>query len=194
MDEITRQTLLLFTEKAEKLQDYIRIDNHLGGLIGVYSTKGENDWQWFEEINVFIMTFRWFLIPGRNVAYDIALYPYSEKGTPRRPRLLDLPGISADWKARAQKAWEEGTAFLALPLPNLGQPITRWQALEVFLYGDIVHQTQRDAFLAWQKGPTFGKFLLHCTDSLLFLFETWIFPLSEASKRELEQQNGEKHA
>ncbi len=186
MNETSRKTLELFIEKAEKLHEYISEDNHLGGLIGVYSSIGEDDWKRYPELDGFVTTFRWFLQPEGIDEFDISLFPSTRGGLAKRPKLLDLTDVSDNWKGVVEKAWESGKDFLKLELIDIDEPITRWKVLEVFIYGDIVHATQRETFKEWQRNPDlFGKLSLHFTSSLAFIFFELILPVAEASKQEL---------
>ncbi len=190
MNETSRKTLELFIEKAEKLREYLSKEgNHFGGLIGIYSSIGEDDWQRYPELDGFVNTFRWFLLSTPNGKFDISLYPSQRDGTPKRPRLLDLADVSDAWKKVVEKAWEAGNAFLKLELIDIEEPITRQKVLEVFIYGDIVHPTQRETFLEWQRNPDlYGKLSLHFTSSLAFMFFEWILPVAEATRQELRRE------
>lgn len=186
MNETSRKKLELFIEKAEKLHEYISEVNHLGGLIGVYRNIGDDDWKRYPELDGFVTTFRWFLQPEGKDEFDISLYPSTRNGVAKRPKLLDLANVSDNWKEVVTKAWESGNDFLKLELIDIDEPITRWKVLDVFIYGDIVHATQRETFKEWQRNPDlFGKLSLHFSDSIAFMFFEWILPVAEASKQEL---------
>ncbi len=190
MNRTSRKTLELFIEKAEKLREYVSKEGgHFGGLLGIYSTIGADDWKRYPELDGFVTTFRWFLQPTHNGEFDISLYPSKRDGTPMRPKLLDFTDVSDVWKEVVEKVWEAGIAFLKLELIDIEEPITRWKVLDVFMYGDIVHPTQRETFLAWQGNPNlYGKLSLHFTDTLAFMFFEWILPVAEATKRELGRE------
>jgi hypothetical protein len=80
--------------------------------------------------------------------------------------------------------------FLALAPPNImynGEPITRRQILETFLYGDNVHvnATQRETFNQWRRLPDlFGELQLEFVTILGFMFGQ-ICEVAEACKHEL---------
>ena len=186
MNETSRKTLELFIEKAEKLHEYIAEVNHLGGLIGVYRNRGDDDWKRYPELDGFVITFRWFLQPEGKDEFDISLYPSTRNGIAKRPKLLDLDDVSVHWKEVVTKAWESGNEFLKLELIDIDEPITRWKVLDAFIYGDIVHATQRETLKEWQRNPDlFGKLSLHFSVSLVFMFFEWILPVAEASRQEL---------
>jgi hypothetical protein len=185
MNELSQTTLALFIEKADQLHEYIGADNHLGGLLGVYSTTNGDTWRLYPEIYGFVLNYRRFIQQEKK--YDISLYPLKSDGSIRCPKLLDLADVSEGWKAEVSNAWQAGSNFLTLNLSDVG--ITRRTILDVFLYGEMIHTTQYETFKQWKDDPAFfGKVGLHFTEALGFTFFEYIRPLAEVSRRELLRQ------
>lgn len=197
MDEASRITLELFVEKAERLVKYVR-ENHVrnsivvnpGGLVGVFRNAEEEEWQLASTLDGFLVTFRMFVQPGDR----IALYSL-ERDSQRQPKrqkskLLDLAGLSPDWYAKIEQAYQLVDVFLAGEPPSLiynGEPITRRKILETFLYGDNVHvnATHRETFNQWRCLPNlFGELQLEFVTILVFMFSQ-ISEVTGACRHEL---------
>lgn len=186
MNETTRKTLELFVEKTDELYEYIAAGNRLGGLMGVYSNTDGKTWKLHKEVNGFVVTFRWFIQSERDDTLDIALYASHRNGLAKTPRLFSLTDVSNEWSAAVTSAWAAGNNFLDLNLSDIETPMTRRKVVDVFIYGNIVHATQRDTFKDWQKDPEqFGRLSLHFTSTLAFMFFEWIRPVADACKKEL---------
>ncbi len=183
MDEIARTALELFVEKAERLAKYVRENDahnsivvNPGGLMGVFRNLEEEEWQIASTLDGFLVTFRLFVQPGDR----IALYSLERdsQGQPKRqrPKLLDLMGLSPAWYEKVEQAYQWVDVFLALAPPNLmynGEPITRRQILETFLYGDGVHvnATHRATLQQWRRFPDlFGELQFAFVTILNFMF------------------------
>ncbi len=179
MIETSRETLELFVEKAEELKKDYR------GVMGVFRNVAEEEWQNYPEIRGFLLTFRMFIQPRDR----IALYE-SNRGSPERPKLLDLTGISDSWYEKVKQAHKWVTCALAITPPNLiydGKPITRWEVLETFLYGDLAHTNpaKRKTFKQWKEEPDlFGNLQFEFVSILAFMFDQ-ILVVAEESKQEL---------
>ncbi len=182
MNETSRKTLELFIEKAEELAKYVSEHNY-GGLMGVFRNVGEEEWQIHPEIRGFLLTFRMFIQSGDGIALYV-----SKQDSPKRPKLLDLTGMSDSWYEKVEQAYKWVADALAIAPPNLiydGQPITRWKVLETFLYGKFAHATKREIFNQWQRVPDlFGNLQFEFVSILAFMFGE-ILAVAEASKQEL---------
>jgi len=184
MDEITRNTLELFIEKTERMLRYITSSNYLGGLFDTYSMDNGKTWDIHIEADGSILTFRRFI--QREKTLDISLYPLRKNGSIDRPKLLDLPDVSDEWKQVVTTAWTKGSEFLTLDLPDV--PFTRLQILEVFIYGDAIHPTKYKQFKAWKNDTVlYGKVVQHFKDVLGFLFFEHIQTVAEACRKELRK-------
>src|SRR5712691_3521672 len=102
MDEVSRKTLELFVEKAEKLAKYVRENDarntivvNPGGLLGVFRNAEDEEWQVASTLDGFLVTFRLFIHKRDN----IALYRLErdKQGQPFRPELVDMAGMSESW-------------------------------------------------------------------------------------------------
>src|SRR5438105_432392 len=97
----TIETLELFIEKAEELAQYAASTHYFGGLLGVFRRGEEEEWQMYQEIRGLLLTFRMFIQSNEN----IAIFPVSIKGQLKRPKLLDLTGLSGYWREHAERAY-----------------------------------------------------------------------------------------
>ncbi len=187
MDETSRKTLELFIEKTQDLAEYVS-ENNPGHLIGIIRNVGEEEWHIHSGIQGLLLTFRMF-IQSRD---KIALFVLEQEpdGQPRRPELLDLPGMSDNWYEKVGQAHKWVTDALAIAPPDLiynGKPITRWEILEVFLFGKYAHANaaKRGTFNRWQSVPDlFEKLLLEFVSTLWFIIGQ-VLAVAEASKYEL---------
>ena len=179
MIETSRETLELFVEKAEELKKDYR------GVLGVFRSVGEEEWQNYPEIRGFLLTFRLFI----QRKDGIALY-VSEQGSSKRPELLDLPGMSARWLERVEQAHKWITDALAIEPADLvydGKSIKRWEVLQTFLYGKFAHLNvdKRQTFQKWQQTPIlFAKLQFEFVTIVGFIFGQ-ILEVAEVSKQEL---------
>jgi hypothetical protein len=202
MDEVSRNTLELFVDKAERLAKYIR-ENHAlnsivvnpGGLLGVFRNAEDEEWQVASTLDGFLVTFRMFVQPGDRIALYSLERDSQERDSQRqpkrqKPKLLDLAGLSPDWYEKVEQAYKLVDVALAVTPPNLmfnGEPITRRKVLETFLYGDNVHvnATKRETFNQWRHLPDlFGELQLEFVTILGFMFGR-ILEVAEACKHEL---------
>src|SRR5258708_9140484 len=140
MDEVSRNTLERFIENVEELKQYCTPANNFGGLMGIFRGSDEEQWQIHPAIKGLLLTFSMFIKSKDGIA------PYvlerDGKGQPPRPKLLDLPGTSESWKEVVREAYKQFDTLLSFTLPKLvynGQPITRWEVLETFMYGKYAH-------------------------------------------------------
>ncbi len=195
MDDVSRNTLELFVEKAGKLAKYVR-ENHAlnsivvnpGGLVGVFRNAEEEEWQIASTLDGFIVTFRMFI----HKRDRIALYRLQrdKQGQPIRPELLDLPGMSDNWYEKVKQAYKWIDDALAIAPPNLmynDEPITRWKILETFVYGEYAHAqpTHRETVNQWRRdADLFGKLRFEFVTILGFMFGQ-ISEVAEVSKHEL---------
>ncbi len=190
MDEVSRKTVELFIEKAEDLTKYAS-ENNYGGLMGVFRSVEEEEWQIHPAIRGFLLTFRMFIQSGDGIA--LYVLERDSQGQPKRPKLLDLTGMSDSWHEKVGQAYKLVADALAVTLPNPiynGEPITRWKILETFLYGEFAHTTQRETFNQWQRVPDlFGNLQFEFVGILGFMFGQ-ILAVAEASKHELGQAPG----
>ncbi len=195
MNDVSRNTLELFIEKADKLAKYVR-ENHAltsivvnpGGLMGVYRNSDVEEWQIASTLDGFLVTFRMFI----HKRDRIALYRLDrdKQGQPIRPELLDLPGMSDNWYEKVKQAYNWIDTALAIAPPNLmynDEPITRWKILETFVYGEYAHAdpTHRETLNQWRRDTDlFGKLQFEFVTILGFMFGQ-ILEVAEACKHEL---------
>jgi len=160
---------------------------HWRGVIGIFRSAREEEWQNYPEIRGFLLTFRMF-IQRRD---RIALY-VSDQGSPKRPELLDLADMSDSWYEKLGQAYKWVADALTIAPPNLiydGKPITRWEVLETLLYGDLAHMNpaKRKTFKQWQDKPDlFGNLQFEFVGILAFMFDQ-ILVVAEESKQELRR-------
>lgn len=197
MDKLTRITLELFVEKAERLTKYVR-ENHAlnsvivnpGGLVGIFRNSEEEEWQIASTLDGFLVTFRMFVQPRDRIALYSLKRDSHRQLLRQKPKLLDLTGLSLSWYEKVEQAYTLIDTTLATPLPNLvynNIPITRREILETFLYGDGVHinAANREIFNQWRHSTTlFGGLQLEFVTILGLIFGQ-ILEVAEFGKREL---------
>jgi hypothetical protein len=192
VDEVSRKTLELFIEETEDLKKYIS-ENSYGGLMGIFRRVKEEEWQIHPAIRGFLLTFRKFIQSGDGIA--LYVLERDSRGKPKRPKLLDLTGTSDSWHEKVEQAYKWVADALVIAPPNLiynGEPITRWEILETFVYGKFAHAntTKRETFNQWRRLPDlFGNLQLEFVTVLMFMFDQ-IWAVAEASKHELERAPG----
>ena len=127
-----------------------------------------------------------------NLTTWATLLEQDSQGQPKRqkPKLLDLVGLSPDWYEKVEQAYQWVDVFLALAPPNImynGEPITRRQILETFLYGDNVHVNaiHRETFNRWRRLPDLFGELQHEFVTILGFMLVQIWEVAEASRHEL---------
>ena len=195
MDDKTRKTLELFVEKAERMKKYIQ-ENHArnsivvnpGGLMGVYRNADDEEWQIASTLDGLLVTFRMFVQSKDGI--DLYLLERDSQGKRRRPKLLDLPGLSDVWYEKVEQAYKNIDTLLSIAPSNLfynGEPIERWKILETFLYGDGVHVNpiHRETFNQWQHFPDLFGDLKHWFLTILGFIVGQILEVAEVSKHEL---------
>src|SRR5437879_4197372 len=127
VNQASRETLELFVEKTEKLKDNYR------GVMGIFRNAEEEEWQFYREIDGFLLTFRIFIQQRDGIALYVPRRGMQDQ--PDRPKLLDLPGMSDSWHGKVEQAYKWVVDALAIAPPNLiynDKPITRWEVLETF--------------------------------------------------------------
>jgi hypothetical protein len=204
----TIETLELFIEKAEELAHYAATTHSFGGLLGVFRRGDEEAWQMHPEIRGLLLTFRMFIQSNEN----IAIFPVSIKGQLKRPKLLDLTGLSAQWHEHAERAYINIVALFCgydeakkvqnsptglyldrdlKPLPTgysyNNTPISRWEILDTFLYGFFSHTTKRDTFKQWQQEPELMGNLNSVFVDIVGFISGQIWELMKISKQELHR-------
>lgn len=204
----TIETLELFIEKAEELAQYAISTNHFGGLLGVFRSGEEEEWHMHPEIRGVLLTLRMFIQSNES----IAIFPVSMKGQLRRPKLLDLTGLSEQWHQQAERSYinivalfcgydeakkvQNRSAVLFIdrdlkPLPTgnsyNNKPISRWEILDTFLYGFFSHTTKRDTFKQWQQVPGLIGNLNFAFVDIVGFISGQIWELMEISKQELHR-------
>ena len=197
MNEVSRITLELFIEKAERLAKYVRENDarnsivvNPGGLMGIFRNPEEEDWQVASTLDGVLVTFRLFVQPRDGIALYPLVRDSQRQPIPQRPQLLTLAGLSSDWYEKVEQAYYWVDAFLAIAPPNLmynGEPITRRQILETFLYGDNAHvnDTERKTLNQWRGLPDLlGDLQLEFVTVLNFILGQ-IFEVAAACKHEL---------
>lgn len=121
MDDKTRKTLELFVEKAERMKKYIQ-ENHArnsivvnpGGLMGVYRNADDEEWQIASTLDGLLVTFRMFVQSKDGI--DLYLLERDSQGKRRRPKLLDLPGLSDVWYEKVEQAYKNIDTLLSIAL------------------------------------------------------------------------------
>jgi len=95
MNEASQERLELFVEMAERLLSRRK----LLSLIGIHQNVGEEKWQYHEEIEGFLLTFRLFLLHKEGIAlYKAGL------SSPEQLELLALTDVSERWKEKVRQA------------------------------------------------------------------------------------------
>ena len=158
--------------------------------MGILRNAENEEWQIASTLDGFLVTFRMFVQPRDK----IALYPLERDSQHqllrRRPKLLDLVGLSPEWYKKVEQVYQLVDNLLAIAPPNLlynGEPITRRKVLETFLYGDNVHVNtlERETFNQWRRDrDLFGAFQLEFVTILGFIFGQ-ILEVADACKHEL---------
>ena len=189
MDEVSRNTLERFIENVEELRKYCTPENKYGGLMGIFLRSDEEEWQIHPAIKGFLLTFSMFIKSRDGIA------PYvlerDREGQPTRPKLLELSGTSESWKEVVREAYKLFDTLLSFAPPKLvynGQPITRWEVPETFMYGKYahVHPAKHETYKQWERDrELFGELLLTFQDAIGFMFFEILLPIAEASKHEL---------
>ena|SRR5579875_291011 len=202
----TKETLELFVEKAEELAQDAASTQHFNGLLGVFRTDETEGWQTYRELKGHLLSFRIFIQPNEH----LAIFPISVQGQIKRPKLLDLPNVSPLWREQAERVYynivalfcgydeakkvQNSTATLFIdrdltPLPTgysyNNKPITRWEILDIFLYGLFAHTTKHKIIKQWQQDPIlFGNLKFEFVGIVGFI-SGQIWELMQASKEEL---------
>lgn len=189
MDEVSRNTLERFVENVEELKKYCTPENNYGGLMGIFRGSDEEQWHIHPAIKGFLLTFSMFIKSRDGIA------PYvlerDREGQPTRPKLLDLPGPSESWREKVEQAYKQFDTVLSFTPPRLvynGQPITRWEVLETFIYRKYAHAhpAKNETYKQWERDPDlFGELQLTFQDAIIFMFFEILVPIAEASKHEL---------
>ncbi len=90
-----------------------------------------------------------------------------------------------------REAYKQFDTLLSFTPPKLvynGQPITRWEVLETFMYGKYahVHPAKNETYKKWQRDQElFGELQLTFQDAIVFMLFEILLPIAEASKHEL---------
>lgn len=198
MNETSRETLELFVEKAERLAKYIRENDarntivvNPGGLMGVFRNAAEEEWQIASTLDGFLVTFRVFVQPRDGIALYSLERDSHRQPKRQKPKLLDLEGLSPDWYEKVGQAYKYiDDALNIARFSYNGQPITRREILEAFLYGDGVHMeaSHRETLKQWRQLPDlFGDLQFEYTTILGFMFGQ-IMEVAEAAKQELARR------
>lgn len=199
MNDEAQRTLELFIEKAERLSRFVR-ENHAprglvvnpGGLMGIFRENDGEEWEIASTLEGFLATFRMFVQARDKIAlYSLERDPQGQVKK-RKPRLLDLAGLSAEWYEKVERVYATIDLALAVVPPKLiynDQPITRREVLETFLYGDYVHVTRRELFQQWRsQKDVFAELQFEFVTILGFLFGQ-ILDVAEACRHELRQSD-----
>jgi len=152
-------------------------------LIGIHRNVGEEKWQHHEEIEGFLLTFRFFLLHKEGIAlYKAGL------SSPEQLELFKLTELSESWCETVRQACQSIIDFLATePRMYADTSISRWTILETFLYGDFGHAeaAKRKVLKQWQDVPElFEQLQLDFSGILMFMLQQ-IMVVAEASKNEL---------
>ena len=202
----SRELLELFIEIAEELAYYAATTRSFGGLLGVVRRGDGEVWQMHPEIRGHLLTFRLFIQSNEAIAF----FPVTMKGQLKRPKLLDLTGLSSQWHEHAERAYSNIVALFCgydeakkvqnnpnglcldrdlTPLPtgysynNL--PISRWEILDTYLYGFFSHMTKRATFKQWQQEPELMGNLNAAFVDIVGFISGQIWELMAISKQEL---------
>lgn len=184
----TKETLELFIEKAEKAREiYISLVKHKVGLVNPLELTRNSDnelWRTHLEIESLLPTLRMFIDKWDG----IAIYVVNKEGRPERPAFLDLPGMSENWHTTVEQAYKFIDAVLTITPQNHthnNEPITRWIALETFIYGESIHTTQRKTLKQWEQEPNLYADLISAYTDAVTIILGQVMVIAEASKPEL---------
>lgn len=213
LDEDVKNTLELFIERATALKQFISENKFGGGLVGLFRSVDEKEWQIHSAINGCLCILRSFLQRQDH----ITLFSVEEARTPeqtesrgpqflqtlvgplpqfgqlpplKRPNLFDL-NVSAEWREAVYHAYDQiYLAFAIVPdsLTALGQPLTRFDVFDTFFYGKFVHVTaeKRKKYNQWKSElELFNELKKVFMDSLVFVIGQ-ILKVAEASQKELD--------
>ena len=191
MDEVSRNTLERFIENVEELKKYCTPENNYGGLMGIFRRSDEEQWHIHPAIKGLLLTFSMFIKSRDGIAPYLLERDGTGQPTRTRPKLLDLPGTSKGWREKVEQAYKQFDTLLSFTPPKLvynGQPITRWEVLETFMYGKYahVHPAKNETYKQWERDTElFGELQLTFQDAIGFMFFEILVPVAEASKHEL---------
>ncbi len=159
--------------------------------MGIFRRSDEEQWHIHPAIKGLLLTFSMFIKSRDGIAPYLLERDGTGQPTRTRPKLLDLPGTSKGWREKVEQAYKQFDTLLSFTPPKLvynGQPITRWEVLETFMYGKYahVHPAKNETYKQWERDTElFGELQLTFQDAIAFMFFEILLPVAEASKHEL---------
>ena len=191
LEENTKNTLELFVERTEALAQFVRENRFGGGLVGLFRTVDEGEWQIHSAINGSLCILRSFLQAGDGIALFL-LARDSPQGPLRRPELLTLD-VSDSWRETVHHAYEQINTVLAYEPDNLfynGKAMSRLEVLDTFLYGKFVHVTaeKRKKYNQWKSEPDLFEKLKDVFMQAIGFIVGQIIEVANASRQELDRE------
>jgi len=186
MRDQTRQILELFVEKADLLEtrSFVKHVTEHGITLNLRMTQDEptilnQNLPDDEALAALMVTFRMFIQDNDSISLR------------NLGKLMDDPGLSGNWKAQVKDVRDQNNVHLnnfpPIAVDYEGVRPTSRELLEVFVYGDLAHTSQkkRQQFLTWKSNPFFFQVLQYSFHEIVVSLLEAIHYIAHMTRREL---------